>query len=69
MPVACPTDAHATSVGTRPGDASRLACRPGLCSHQQFGRADLLVQGAHASLLTLKNGQAYSLQQVNCLFV
>jgi hypothetical protein len=31
--------------------------------------ADLLVQGAHVSLLTLKNGQAYSLQQVNCLFV
>jgi hypothetical protein len=67
--VACPTDAHATSVGARPGDASRLACRPGLCLHQRFGRADLLVQGAHAPLLTLKNGQAYSLQQVNSLFV
>jgi len=26
-------------------------------------------KGAHVSLLTLKNGQAYSLQQVNCLFV
>lgn len=60
---------------------TRLRSEPGLamphgwhagqafCSHQQFGRADLLVQGAHASLLTLKNGQAYSLQQVNCLFV
>jgi hypothetical protein len=67
--VACPTDAHATSVGARPGDASRLACRPGLCLHHLFGRADLLVQGAHAPLLTLKNGQAYSSQQVNCLFV
>lgn len=31
--------------------------------------ADLLVQGAHAPHLTLKIGQAYSLQQVNCLFV
>jgi hypothetical protein len=28
-----------------------------------------LVQGAHAPHLTLKIGQAYSLQQVNCLFV
>ena len=67
--MACPTNAHATSIGGRPGDASRLACRPGPCLHQRLGRADLLVQGAHAPHLTLKIIQAYSLQQVNCLFV
>jgi len=59
-----------TRLRSRPGLAmahgspagQALACIGG-------SAADLLVQGAHVSLLTLKNGQAYSLQQVNCLFV
>jgi hypothetical protein len=54
-------------------DLLDLAMPHGWPAHQALtrnsGRADLLVQGAHVSLLTLKNGQAYALQQVNCLFV
>ena len=60
---------------------TRLRSRPGLAMAHGWhaGQALACIGGSAArtfwckvpmlSLLTLKNGQAYSLQQVNCLFV
>ena len=58
-----------TRLRSEAGLAMPHGWHAGPCLHQRLGRADLLVQGAHAPHLTLKIGQAYSLQQVNCLFV
>jgi hypothetical protein len=69
-----PSRWRARRMHTRLRSEPGLAMRHGWHAGQAFAcisgsAADLLVQGAHAPLLTLKNGQAYSLQQVNCLFV
>jgi hypothetical protein len=44
-------------------------CRPLQRARRGVKGENLLGQDAHAPLLTVQNGRAYSLQQVNCSFV